>query len=341
MNQTTCQRLLSFAASLLCLAGTACAQIDGTVQSLSFIGPITGAPVNFSLYLPEGYAAGTTDLPVIYHLHGIGGTHNGNQINSVPASYEAARSAGLIEAAIIVFPSGYQDSFWADSANSAKPAETNLVQELIPHIDANYRTQSHRGGRIIQGFSMGGFGTIKFAAKFTDLFGAAVAYDGAMVTWATMLSMHPVQAAEVFDNDEAVYNQYSPWYWTTQNAAEIAAGTPIRMVVGALQGGNRVFRDHLVGLGITPDYVETGLPHSLGPILTAQGAASWAFIQQHLMPEACSADINGDGAVTSQDFFIFLGAFFGQRAAADIDGDGVVTSQDYFEFLTLFFDGCA
>lgn len=54
------------------------------------------------------------------------------------------------------------------------------------------------------------------------------------------------------------------------------------MVAGALVNENRAYRDHLLGLGIPVDYVETGLPHALGPILDAQGANSWAFIQQHL-----------------------------------------------------------
>ncbi|MBC7772412.1 MAG: hypothetical protein H7210_07955, partial [Pyrinomonadaceae bacterium] len=287
---------------LLCAAGpTASAQLNGTVQQLSFQGPITGGPVNFSLYLPQGYASGADNLPVIYHLHGIGGSHVGGQISSVPASYEAARAAGLIGPAIIVFPNGYSDSFWANSANSNKPAETNVVQELIPYIDSNYRTVANRGGRVIQGFSMGGFGTEKFAAKFPDLFSVSVSYDGALLTWADIQSRHQVQAAEIFDNSEAYFDQYSPWHWSTQHAGVLATDSAFRMVVGAIEGPNRDFRDHLIGLGIVPDYVETGLAHTLGPILDVQGAQSWVFIQQHLSV-ACPADLNNDGNVTSQDF---------------------------------------
>ena len=322
------------------LSSVSLAQLSGTVQSLSFTGPVTGNTVNFTVYLPEGYASSTADLPVIYHLHGIGGAHNGNQINSVPASFEAARAAGLIQPAIIVFPDGYQDSFWADSANSDKPAETNLVQELIPYIDSHFRTQTHRGGRVIQGFSMGGFGATKFATKFPDLFTACVAYDGAMVTWPFMLTSHATQAAEIFNNDPARFDQYSPWFWATENAAEFAAEMPIRMVVGAITMSNRTFRDHLLGLGITPGYVETGLPHSLAPILDAQGAQSWAFIEEALTPASCAADLNNDGTVTSQDFFAFLGAFFQRAPRADFNKDGAITSQDYFDFLTAFFAGC-
>jgi cytochrome c peroxidase len=54
----------------------------------------------------------------------------------------------------------------------------------------------------------------------------------------------------------------------------------------------------------------------------------------------CRADFNADGAVNSQDFFGFLGAFFAQDNAADFDASGAVTSADFFAFLGVFFSGC-
>src|SRR5687767_5717516 len=127
--------------------------LDGTVQTVTFMGPVTGRPVTFSLYLPPGYASGTNRYPVIVHLHGLTGTHSGPQLSSVPPSHEAAVAAGLIEPCLIAFPDGYRDSFWADSATSDKPAETNVRLEIIPHLDANFRTLPVRERRAIQGFS--------------------------------------------------------------------------------------------------------------------------------------------------------------------------------------------
>ncbi|MGE3108180.1 MAG: FG-GAP-like repeat-containing protein [Phycisphaerales bacterium] len=57
-------------------------------------------------------------------------------------------------------------------------------------------------------------------------------------------------------------------------------------------------------------------------------------------PPPCPADFNGDGAANSQDFFDFLGAFFGSLPAADFNGDGTINSQDFFEYVTAFFAGC-
>jgi hypothetical protein len=54
----------------------------------------------------------------------------------------------------------------------------------------------------------------------------------------------------------------------------------------------------------------------------------------------CPADFNCDGVVNSQDFFAYVGSFFGGLANADFNHDGMVNSQDFFDFLAAFFSGC-
>jgi hypothetical protein len=54
----------------------------------------------------------------------------------------------------------------------------------------------------------------------------------------------------------------------------------------------------------------------------------------------CPADFNCDNAVSSQDFFDFLTAFFAADPHSDFNADGVFNSQDFFDFLTAFFAGC-
>jgi dienelactone hydrolase len=267
--------LVALTAALPCCA---LAALSGTVQTVTFTGPVTQQPVTFSLYLPPNYSAGTNRFPVIYHLHGLGGMHNSPQTNLVPASHEAAVASGVIEPCLIVFPDGYRDSFWANSFDGAKPAETNVKHEIIPFVDTNYRTLATRPRRAVQGFSMGGFGAAKFATKFPETFAACVIYDGALLTWPQIQQRHPTEAAEIFNNDAAFFDLYSPWYWLTQNVIRLRASVPFASIVGVLTTENRAWRDTVLAQAIPVTYVETGLPHSLGPLMDAQGSNSWAFI---------------------------------------------------------------
>ena len=53
----------------------------------------------------------------------------------------------------------------------------------------------------------------------------------------------------------------------------------------------------------------------------------------------CLADFNQSGAVTVQDIFDFLSAWFAHNPAADVNGSGSVTVQDIFDFLGAWFGG--
>jgi hypothetical protein len=57
--------------------------------------------------------------------------------------------------------------------------EDFMVQELVPYIDANFRTLPSRDSRGILGDFMGGYGAIRFGMKHPDVFG-------------TVYAMHPV-----------------------------------------------------------------------------------------------------------------------------------------------------
>jgi hypothetical protein len=55
---------------------------------------------------------------------------------------------------------------------------------------------------------------------------------------------------------------------------------------------------------------------------------------------SCPADFNGSGAVTVQDIFDFLAAYFANAPGADFNGQGGVTVQDIFDFLAAYFTPC-
>jgi len=54
----------------------------------------------------------------------------------------------------------------------------------------------------------------------------------------------------------------------------------------------------------------------------------------------CGADFNDDGAVTIQDLFDFLAAYFQGSPDADFNASGEITVQDVFDYLTAYFTAC-
>lgn len=325
--------------SLTCTVVAVAQPLRGRVEPRTTTHPTMGHTVSYNIYLPEGYDTSTDRYPVIYHLHGIGGNQGGVQNTVVPRAFETARASGIIGPVIIVFPNGYTDAWWANSANSYKPAESDVMHALLPHVDATFRTLAWSDARVIQGFSMGGFGATKFYSKYPNLFACCVEYDGALATWQTMQTAHGALAAEIFNNDVNLYNQYSAWYWTGASAATLRQHPPIRMVVGQLVGGTRQFRDHLTNLQWPADYIETTCGHDIGCLMTAQGQQSAAFIASHIQIN-CPADFNRDGTIDFFDYLDFVASFSSNDPAADFNADMAIDFFDYLDFVAAFSGVC-
>ena len=133
--------------------------------------------VGFNLYLPPDYAnSPTRRFPVIFWLHGAGG--NESQGVAQAALLDKAIAAGLMPPTILVIPNGGKRSEYRDWTEQVVMAETMLIQELIPYVDANYRTLAAPMGRAIEGMSMGGNGSLKLALKYPEMFGSVVAIAG-------------------------------------------------------------------------------------------------------------------------------------------------------------------
>ena len=72
------------------------------------------------------------------------------------------------------------DSWYTNSAaNPQDRFEDYIFKDLIREIDKTYRTIAARHARAIGGLSMGGYGALKFALKYPDLFVFAGSFSGA------------------------------------------------------------------------------------------------------------------------------------------------------------------
>ena len=158
---------LLFAMSSISLAA-------GVTNVETFESSALGRSWTYSVYLPESYESSGLEYPVLYLLHGSGGDET--SWNEGVAVIDTLIEEGTVPPLIAVAPASDR-SWWTDSI---EPFETATIQDLIPEIDSKYRTIKAREGRGIAGFSMGGYGALRYALVYPDIFGAATVLSPAL-----------------------------------------------------------------------------------------------------------------------------------------------------------------
>ncbi len=240
---------------------------NGSLRDVTIISQKNGKPISFSLYLPSDYEKSNKAYPVIYHLHSLGDNFRSTWRPLVIKYINYAVNLGIIDDCIIVFPDGYENSMWGNSADGSKTAESDLIDEIIPFVDYFYRTVPYREFRFIQGFSMGGFGAVKFLSKYPDLFAKAVSLDGGMRTWASLLSGRPQIARDVFYNNENLFYEFAPWKYISSNSDILSLDTLFYISVGDFKSLNQTFADSLSYYGIPFVYSPTLCKHDIDCLL--------------------------------------------------------------------------
>ena len=277
---------------LLVFVLSAVQQVQGELKTKTITGRISGEKITFDIYLPESYRKEGVGYPVIYNLHGRGGSYKSG--GAFRAAMKKAIADGILPPVIAVYPDGTKNGWYADSKDRSILIETHIIREIIPWVDANYNTKVSRDFRVIQGFSMGGYGASLLAAKFPELFSVCINYDGAMWNWKNMMrkskkwqSVAPV----MFDNDKTYYeNNSSPWAFATLNQDKIKGRLQFRTLVGSLGSGLQEWRDHLNSLDIEMDYVDTKCRHNLQCLHEEAGDGSFRLMTKQFAKAAAAPD---------------------------------------------------
>lgn len=149
----------------------------GKIESFWYFSESTGETRLAYVYTPPGYDKNQSErYPVLYLQHGMGEDRrawpNQGRTNFILDNLIAE---GKAKPMIIVM----EDGGIAQAFNSPKrPQDTNfwdgfedvLIKDLIPTIDANYRTLNDRKNRAIAGLSLGGTQTYQISQANLDKF---------------------------------------------------------------------------------------------------------------------------------------------------------------------------
>ncbi len=155
---------------------------EGTLVTEVMSAGSAGIDVDYTAYLPAGYEGGQERFATVYLLHGRGDTMAAWP--RVKASLDQMIDEGEIPPVVVIMP----DAAWSERGNyyvdsdyegsndlpPGAPVETALTTDLVTHVDATYRTVADRNARAVGGYSMGGYGALRYALAHQDTFAAGL-----------------------------------------------------------------------------------------------------------------------------------------------------------------------
>jgi enterochelin esterase-like enzyme len=136
----------------------------GAVSLVRYVAKaLGGARREMYVYTPSGYEKGTASYPVLYLIHGGGDTAVSwptvGRANDILDNLLAENKAKPM---IVVMPSGWTPSGGQVMTSDATkdPFNREMLEDIIPYVQANYRTLATPENRALSGLSMGGIQTL-------------------------------------------------------------------------------------------------------------------------------------------------------------------------------------
>lgn len=156
----------------------------GEIRTLLYKSRSNGTIRELTVYVPPGYdEARNRRYPVLYLLHGFANDHHSwhryGRANDILDNLLAQKK---IEPFLVVMPLGYGGAAINGDGTGIPPKgagqfggdaalyERDLIEDIIPMIDAKFRTNGDRKHRAIAGFSMGGGQAGRFGLRHLETF---------------------------------------------------------------------------------------------------------------------------------------------------------------------------
>lgn len=244
MSYTSCpglafKRVIGLVAlfAVLCIP----AHAQGRIECGEVASRILGQAVRYCAFLPSSYdatsasknpqAKDTSRYPVLYSLHGLGDNEQSLVNTGAWSLIQDLREQHKISEFLIVTPDGGR-SFYINSRDGRIRYGDFFLQEFMPTIERRYRVRPGPNSRGITGMSMGGYGALRTAFAYPQLFSAVSAHSAALMAEPPSASNHGERDGSplagmlgaLFGNpvDNAFWNGNSPFVLARRNAAGIA-----------------------------------------------------------------------------------------------------------------------
>ncbi|GAC1479873.1 MAG: esterase family protein [Gemmatimonadaceae bacterium] len=146
----------------------------GDVSAVYYQSTALGIPRRMHIYTPPGYATSGQRYPVLYLLHGAGDTDESwlmaGRANFI---FDNLIAAGKGRPMIVIMPAGHTPGaapVGAVSEGGPDAFARDLLTDVVPYTEKNYRTLPGRENVAIAGLSMGGRQTLNIGLTHLDKF---------------------------------------------------------------------------------------------------------------------------------------------------------------------------
>jgi enterochelin esterase family protein len=201
----------------------------GAVASVRYVSTALGnVEREMFVYTPPGYEKGSASYPVLYLIHGGGDT---------AASWPTVGRAGNIldnllaekktRPMIIVMPSGWTPSGGQVMTSDATkdPFNDEMLKDIIPTVQARYRTVATPDGRAISGLSMGGIQTLNTGLHNLGTFRYVAVMSSGWVNDADREFFYRTEASKI-----PTYNRALKLFWWGWGETDIARANGLAVI---------------------------------------------------------------------------------------------------------------
>jgi enterochelin esterase family protein len=143
----------------------------GAVSDVAYWSNSLGTMRRAFVYTPPGYMNGSQKYPVLYLVHGAGDSEEAwSRTGRANLILDNLIAAGKAKPMIVVMPNGHTpDRPGADILNN-QDFGNDFLKDLMPYVDANFRTIATAPARAMAGLSMGGVHTFNYGLTHPELF---------------------------------------------------------------------------------------------------------------------------------------------------------------------------
>jgi enterochelin esterase-like enzyme len=229
----------------------------GDIRKVWYSSSTLGTQRRMHVYTPPGYDAGKESYPVLYLLHGGGDEDSGwSTIGRAGFILDNLIAAGKAKPMLVVMPNGSLPRPAVAAKGKLDPKEmaafqdrftSELLKDVLPHVEKQFRVKGDPAHRALAGLSMGGGQTTRVLMTHPDQF-AHVA----------------IWSAGLFGGDPAVVERQNESFFKQVDAAnksikllEITVGDKDFALTGS-KGLSELFTKH----GVKHERKITGCGHT-------------------------------------------------------------------------------